>query len=160
VVDAGPPPPACEFSTGTVCTPTEKVLVAKSHDCYTCLVGAGCIDDDPVLSFGDTGNECGDLTGTTAQQQCLDALSCIVGGCARNATAGNSPSNCYCGTNTGAACLTPGNANGMCVMQETTGLGTTDPTAVLGNFTNKARPAGIANQIITCAIANTCTSCF
>jgi hypothetical protein len=69
--------------------------------------------------------------------------------------------NCYCGSAVGAACLTPGAANGACLAEESSGLETTDPEAtVSAAFTSKSLAAGVANAIFVCAASAHCSSCL
>ncbi|MGO8998831.1 MAG: hypothetical protein ACLQVI_36365 [Polyangiaceae bacterium] len=173
---------ACQGSTGGVCTPTEATLVqldinkgfatAAGNDpaagCYTCLLGKHGLDD----TTGDTGNECGDLTGTTASTDpagCIATLSCIVtSGCALASTylgdagTNNSLNDCYCGTAPASGTCTSGGANGPCDSVEATGLGfaETDGLDILKNFTLATLASGQANTIIQYAMSNSCTQCI
>jgi hypothetical protein len=149
--------------------------------CYACLLSGSCLDNVPHHV---TGRECGDLpsdaglftsgaapdggpgvTGTDSAL-CLANLTCVTGtqgaGCALN-TAGIT--NCYCGSGGGSPtnCETNGaSANGACFSAEVDGFryAATDGTDIVSNFTDTTEPSGMANQIYTCAIANSCTSCL
>jgi hypothetical protein len=89
----------CSGSTGGLCSPTEALIVQyditnglatasgaePSTACYACLETNGCLDD----TVGDTGHECGDLSGnftngaTTpvtglASTTCINTLTCVL----------------------------------------------------------------------------------
>jgi hypothetical protein len=173
-------PKACPGSNpaGT-CSPTEQIFA--THDpsgvCYACLLNKGCIDDAPagtipgVTTFGDTGLECGDLaTGSSpgvdggaesTVQLCLDTLTCAVSsGCGRaNAPNAAAATNCYCGSATGTACA-GGSGNGACAAIESAAAESTAPTTIIGRTANSAFPVGMADNILQCAISNSCTTCY
>jgi hypothetical protein len=141
-------------------------LVAHHQTCYDCLLAAGCLDDaPPPTSFGDTGHECSDVTGSvgdagaeTRTQACLDVISCTL---AHN-SAQPTLSFGYCGTQpttTSCSTATPGQT-GPCLLQEQTGLESTDPTTVLGRYTNISFGGGMGNQVFQCAISNSCSTCL
>jgi hypothetical protein len=161
------------------CTATEQLFIDRdpTGTCYACLVQKGCIDDAPtgsipgVTTFGDTGLECGDLpSGTSpgvdggpesAEQLCLDTLSCALStGCGRadgpNAAAST---NCYCGSATGTACA-GGAANSPCAAVQAAAAQSTTPTTIIGRAANAAFPSGMADNILQCAISNSCTGCY
>jgi hypothetical protein len=166
----------CSGNTTGLCTPTEAAFV--QHDiskgnatlaggdgtsgCYSCMLNAGCLDDN---TFSDSGNECGDLTGAPASTAdptlCIATLSCVLStSCAET----DSVSICYCGSNfAGSACAAAGSAvDGACVTQEVAGLGfpVADNTDILKNFDDKTRASGMANEIFQCAVSNACQSCL
>ena len=167
--------------------------------CYTCMVVNACIDGSGASGPGPTGNgsgdvtnsECGDPNGAgvnppfdnpnvsgasmAATQRCLDALSCALNsnGTSPNCSKSQLPhsvSNCYCGANTGSACLaSPASAIGVCASNIATDLGTTDPTTALSKFTDTTYSAGgVGLAILNCALtapamspaAATCPTCF
>jgi hypothetical protein len=161
------------------CSATEQLFIDRdpTGTCYACLVQKGCIDDAPpgsipgVTTFGDTGLECGDLPAGTspgvdggpesAEQLCLDALSCALSsGCGRadgpNAAAST---NCYCGSATGTACA-GGAANSPCAAVQAAAAQSTTPTTVIGRAANAAFPSGMADNILQCAISNGCSGCY
>ena len=171
-------------NNGGLCSPTEAVLVnldiaqgtqtaagpAVSASCYSCAYNAGCIDD---TQFPDTGHECGDLpsgnftagNGNVASftSDCIALLSCITtSGCAQT---NGGVDNCYCGAGGGSPSACPSNGaatNGACKTQEVNGFTfmPSDSTNILKNFSDKAEPSGVANQIIVCANSNGCTQCL
>jgi hypothetical protein len=179
--DAGPAGPCtsagqtncirCSGNSNGVCSPTEALFVqhdiaaghAATTDCYSCLLNAGCLDD---TQFGDTNHECGDLTGkfdagAQAGQPdstlCMNAVSCVL----QTSCSSSDISICYCGpTNAGNACQTAANPNGACYTQEINGLGVSDNATVLKDYTDTTRPAGMANQIFSCAESNSCSACL
>jgi hypothetical protein len=154
---------ACTGSPGGVCTPTEMTFVQHdpSGGCYACLLSAGCLDDPEA---GITGNECDDLTGdatsgpTTGAWKpslCRDTIACILG----TSCAAPLATTCYCGS-AAAPCDAPGVANGVCLIQETSGLETTDPQTVTSSFDSKSLAAGVANAIFACAANAHCSTCL
>jgi hypothetical protein len=166
----------CSGNTSGLCSPTEAAFVAHDisegnatlaggdgpNGCYSCLLNAGCLNDNV---FGDSGNECGDLTGaagsTADPSLCISTLSCVL---STSCASGDSVSNCYCGpTHAGSACAAAGaTVNGACVTQEVAGLGfpIADNTDILKNFDDKTRSSGLANEIFQCAISNACQTCL
>ncbi len=150
-----------------------------ANGCYNCLWNAGGIDD---AVFGDTGHECQDTSGSftstsgntdTFSDDCVQLLTCITvgepsasppiaGGCAQT---NGGVDNCYCGSGGGSPSNCPNNGattNGLCKTFETNGFhfAPSDSTDILKNFSDKAEPSGIANQIIVSANANSCTQCL
>jgi hypothetical protein len=155
----------CTGSPLGACSDTEEQFVEydPTGTCYTCLLGAGCIDG---AADGPAGNECEDLMGDAVTgpsagawkpSLCRMTIDCILAtGCA-------SPSvvNCYCGAGDNEACTLPGAAKGACLVAENAGLETSDPQAALGpSFTSKTLASGVANAIFVCAAANGCKSCL
>ena len=167
--DAGAPDTgvsACApFNGGAGCTPTEQRFAAKSPDCYTCMVNGGCLDD---TKFGDTGHECGDVTGNAAKgaktgtarsSLCLDTLDCILAPATKCAS--DDVNICYCGTlGAGNGCATAASgANGSCLQKEVDGLehlASDAPSAVLPDYTTLSLGSGVANQLFVCAKSNGC----
>jgi hypothetical protein len=185
---ASPPPPCtqpgqsnctpCAFSTNGVCSATEALFI--QHDiakagqsdagadagaldtCYRCLVNAGCLDD---TAFGDSNNECDEMTGTlngsSKTTLCLNVVSCILG-----SSCASPPSACYCGTaGVSTACQgnpAPGPITGACDTQIAAGLGfpVTDGTDIVKNLTDTTKPAGRADQIFQCAASSGCNDCL
>jgi hypothetical protein len=191
---SGPNSVECDGNMGMnaptgVCTPTEVRLVdrdirngnltaagqlkpyilsTKTGSCYECMVFNDCIDNDVN---GDTGKECADVTVATLDtepgpQECLDTFDCIESNMCDTA---NPPASCFCGTASGASCLTAGAANGPCLNLEIDGLAvgtcsTTypaaksctegDATATSKAYDDQTRPAGNANSLLGCAFAN------
>ncbi len=138
--------------------------------CYPCLYNFGCIDD---TAFSDKNHECGDLPGGnfTAgdgmvgpfSADCVATLQCLVATNCANST--SSVDNCYCGPGGGSPSLCPNNGpttNGVCKTAETNGFlfMPNDSTDILKNYSDKAEPSGLANQIFVCARANSCMQCF
>jgi hypothetical protein len=151
--------------------------------CYYCMVASACLDSAPknsipgVRTQGRTGLECEDplsVTNVAANNPaiCRDVLSCTLTSnhCSTSAPgmASTDPnasvSDCYCGTHLGASCTAPapsGGPNGACKTNEETGVGSTDPTTVLANFTDGTKsPGGVGNQILNCALTAACNICF
>jgi hypothetical protein len=191
---SGPNSVQCDHTAAMngACTPTEAIIVNRdiakgfvtgstltAGSCYECLVTATCIDDN----VGDTGNECGDLTGTvgsgaqaaeTKTQACLNTLTCIApattaASCSLQPSDGIS--NCYCGPAfpSISACngASGSTVNGACVGVETDGFGATSatpPSTILGEIAAKSFGSGMANAILKCAGTNTtapaCPQCF
>jgi hypothetical protein len=168
-------------SDAGVCTPTEAIFVQHDIDkgllndagqlsignfamsphesCYECLLAQQCFDD----ALGDYGQECGDvaasaptLNNENGPAACLDTLHCMLD----NRCAGVAPLTCYCGTVADSTCVSTGGANGPCVSEETNGLDTTVPSMINTAFGNAALPAGMANTLFACAIANGCGNCL
>jgi hypothetical protein len=173
----------CQGNTGGVCSPTEAALVAldiskgatagndPATGCYTCLFNNGCIDD---TVFGDTGKECGDLSGSftnaasssvNAASTCLATLSCVLTtGCGLT---NGGLTNCLCGAGGGgpsacAAQTSESPFNGACDTQEETGLASNVPSTVIGKeYTDTTEPSGMANQVIACGlVGNHCPQCL
>jgi hypothetical protein len=185
-----PPPPCtaagqsccvpCPGSASGVCTPTEAMIVAHDvakgqatmgvdNGCYACLYNGGCLDD---VTFGDNGHECEDLpnaafdagaqAGKSEDSLCLQTLSCLLStSCASAAVSG-----CYCGTaGVATSCQgnpAPGPINGACAQPIADGLGypVSDGTDITKHLTDTTKPAGVADQILQCALSNTCTACL
>jgi hypothetical protein len=158
------------FNNGAGCTATEQRFLNKSPDCYSCLVNTGCLDD---AAFGDTGHECGDVTGTAAggaqagtarSDLCLATIDCILS----TSCASTDVAICYCGSlGAGDACTTstnPSAANGPCASIELAALehsSTDAPSAVVTDFFNLILGGGRANQIFACAHSgNACPMCL
>jgi hypothetical protein len=175
-----PPPPvpcttpgqtgcvACSGNASGACSATEAALVqhdiaaghAATTDCYSCMLNAGCIDD---TSFGDSGHECEDLAGTfgpngkTSSSLCAATVQCVF----QTSCQGNDVSDCFCGIGvSSAACQTIATPTGPCYAQEVEGLGFSDDTHVLQDYTDTSRPAGMANQLFACAKSNDCAACL
>jgi hypothetical protein len=155
--------------------------------CYACLQAAFCLDDS-VTSGAECDDVAGNFTnGSSASVPftgtCLATLECVIGStaavnggtgpnsegaeCALPGTSttgdhGDGQSFCYCGTNGGAssACGGVTNQNGSCLSQEVAGFNTTTASTILNNFTNTAEPSGLANNLVACALANSCTMCL
>jgi hypothetical protein len=164
-----------DIAAGNITGHTLKPYVAstKTGSCYECMVFNDCIDND---TNGDTGKECADVTAPTLDgepgpAECIDTLKCIYSTLCDTA---NPPSSCFCGTASGSACLTAGAANGPCLNDEIDGLGVGscstmfpaaksctegDPTASSKAYVNQTLPAGNANALTGCAVANCKTLC-
>jgi hypothetical protein len=163
-------------ANGGLCTPAEAILVQHDIDkgyataagpesttgpvfpCYECLLAGGCLDDS---AFGDKGKECGDPLSGGTEAACLTTLTCLVGsGCASTGV-----STCFCGTaGVATACQgdpAPGPINGKCATQIAAGLGfpVSDGTDNTKQLTNTTLASGMADQILQCAISNSCTAC-
>jgi len=162
--DASMPFP-CTGSPSGICSATEEQFVQydPTGACYTCLLGAGCIDG---ATDGPAGNECDDLVGDAdagpsigawKPSLCRMTIDCILAtGCAIP-----SVESCYCGAGDNEACALPGGPKGACLIYENAGLETSDPQTALGpSFTSKTLAAGVANAIFVCAAANGCKSCL
>ena len=154
------------YNGGSGCTATEQRLVDKSPACYLCMVQAGCVDD---VTFNDVGHECGDVagvaargakTGTSRSALCLDTLDCILN--PAKVCASTDVNICYCGSlgaGNGCATGTTPDTTAACFQQEVDGLehlATDAPSAVLPDYTDLARGAGMANQLFVCAKSNGC----
>jgi hypothetical protein len=162
----------CQGNTSGLCTPTEAQVVQHDIDkglatapgpdpstsCYSCMEGNSCLDDN---QFSDSGHECGDpITGSTTTAECSATLSCIF---ANSCASAGSVATCYCGTLSSASCKNnPASVNGVCDSQIAAGLGfpVTDGTDNAANLTNTTLASGRADQIILCAINNSCTQCL
>ena len=170
----------CEGNASGVCSPTEALFVEhdiaaglatvdagdSTYGCYSCLYNFGCLDD---TVFGDTGHECGDVTGPvdggggglSDSTLCLDTARCIL---STSCIDGAGVSTCYCGVaNEGSACASAGGAvDGLCLTQEVDGLGfpASDNKDILSDFTTTSLPTGMANVIFQCASANSCSACL
>jgi hypothetical protein len=96
----------------------------------------------------------------------VQLLTCItIGPGAGCAATNGGVDNCYCGAGGGSPSQCPSNGpatNGLCKAEETNGLhfDPNDSTDILKNFSDRAEPSGVANQIIVCARANGCTQCL
>lgn len=168
----------CDGWASGLCSQTEAAIVrydiAKRHvtaagsepaapdgkyskeACYECLTHSGCLDDGPPLS--DRGHECADLADANGSGQCAKALQCMLStGCARTAV-----SACYCGDAGVATTCRDGKANGACAQAIATGLAveTSDGAHVTKSLTDSSKGSGMASQILVCAHANKCASCF
>ena len=177
------------YNTSGLCTATEAQFVQLDIDaglattagedpgsgCYSCLVNAGCLDDN---EFGDVGHECGvgpggttsDLPATfvngsgvsvDSTSTCLATIQCILS-TACGTTANGGLTNCYCGTEGGGptACSTATSVNGACEAQELAGFSHTDNSDIVNkDFTNTLEPSGMANEIFSCG-KETCVQCF
>ena len=155
-----------------------------ANGCYNCLWFNGALDD---VAFGDSGHECQDTSGNftsgvagsgtgntdTFSDICVQLLTCITtgeptatppiaGGCAQT---NGGIDNCYCGPGGGSPSSCPSNGaatNGVCKTYETNGFhfAPSDSTDILKNYSDKAEPSGVANQIIVAANANSCSQCL
>lgn len=172
----------CQYNDGTggslpnadkVCTPTEALLVA--HDiatglavapgsapesgCYACATEDQCLDDS---EFGDTGHECGDLSGSANAAACQATIACIL----QTSCGTTDVTDCYCGSAPqSGSCASVGSsnaANGACKATEAAGLGfaTNDGLDVLKNLSSTTLPSGVANLVFECAISNSCEACL
>jgi hypothetical protein len=161
----------CDRSNdGGACTPTEAALLAKDPTgrCYECMTDKGCIDDAPpksvpgVVTYGDTGLECGDLSTADDQRLCLEALSCVL---ATNCTRTQSPQkiaasdNCYCGDESGTNCVA-GKASGACKSAYEVAAQSAVPWDVLSRMANYNVALGKANTLVQCAVNNSCSTCL
>jgi hypothetical protein len=56
----------------------------------------------------------------------------------------------------------PGPIDGACAAQIAAGLGypPSDGTDITKHLTDTTKPAGIADQILQCALSNSCTACL
>lgn len=112
-------------------------------------------------------HECGDLqgvldagpsAGSSESTLCLDTLQCLIATrCARNGLV-----SCYCGSLSAIGCADAGaTVTGACAMQIANGLGLVlgDNWDILTAFNDWNLPAGMADQIMQCAIANQCKAC-
>ncbi len=95
----------------------------------------------------------------TAQQYCLDLLTCLVGSsCDQGALA-----TCYCGSSTtctneniGSGATLSGGGNGKCWREEENALNTTAPY-IPTEFGDVTQPGGPANELVNC-LANGCAT--
>jgi hypothetical protein len=170
---------------------TSATATTKAASCYYCLVAGACLDSvtagsvTGVTTHGKTNLECEDTgTGndaTASPADCRDSLSCVITGVGGSGTTPHcttttpgaastdpnaSVSNCYCGTNLGAACISPG-PNGPCVSNEITDIGSfqtpavSDPTDILSDFTTSSlSPGGVGNAVLNCGLTAGCNICF
>ncbi len=177
----------CEGNGDGVCTPSEALIVqfditqgvatAAGPDpmtgCYVCLYNNGCIDD---TVNGDTGNECGDLSGTftngsgssvDAVSTCLATLQCTLTSECGQTNGGLT--NCYCGAGGGtpSACASPSagpNTNGACKTEDVAGFKdpADDSADIVGkDFTSATQPSGVANQMLACGqVGEHCPQCL
>jgi hypothetical protein len=178
-----------------VCTPTEALVVERdiakgfisgsrpdmTTSCYECLASAGCFDD----TMGDTGNECGDLTGTvgggaqateTKTEACLNTLACVLGAPSQGgytfpggyASCADSPlsgiANCYCGpafpTTVLCGSASGATVNGVCEQVMLDGFGDTTATSsstIIQVITTPTSGSGMADALMKCAGTNATT---
>jgi hypothetical protein len=81
--------------------------------------------------------------------------------CAERTQCGKSDlSSCYCGSVSGANCLSPGTANGPCKSDIESGLETTDPASIAQQLTNPDLPGGAALSLMACAFDNCFNECY
>jgi hypothetical protein len=156
----------------------------------TALAPAG-IGIAKVVTHNKSGLQCEDPSTATnvaalSPADCIDALTCDLTGGGTISTTGitgghgectsatppassdpnASVGNCYCGTASGAACLTPGNANGSCETNITTDVGSflsagNTPTNISGALTDGSQsPGGVGDQILNCGLTAGCNVCF
>lgn len=184
----------CQGNTSGACTATEAIFVTQdisvnkitavsatpaiadvAAGCYTCLLAAGCLDDN---EFGDTGHECGDGPGATTSDlpatfvngsgttvnstsTCIATAQCVISqGCGTAANGGLT--NCYCGSEGGgpSACATATSVNGACETSELAGFSHSDNSDIINkDFTNTLEPSGMANQIFSCG-KTACAQCL
>jgi len=155
--------------------------------CDQCLRKAQCGLYGVLLSANTRGvfPPCSDLqeAGTAAHGQgagrrlfdlCATLFDCVsrsscTGADPTDPTA--SPSNCYCGTSPGAACVAEGGANGVCKkeIEEAVQAGpSTSPSDILANLTDETNPMGLPGShagtevmgLLTCALTADCKRCF
>jgi hypothetical protein len=91
----------------------------------------------------------GPMAGTPRADLCKAVYACIE---RTKCHASGTASPCYCGTVSGAACLNPGAANGVCKSQIEAGEESTDPSAIVTGFANVQLGAGAAIAALQCAI--------
>ena len=155
-------------STSATCAGTDQALFAKdgTGDCLGCLYQSGCLDD----TNGDTGQECEDLKGSTAQSECLAVLRCDIG-----ASPSNSPApaaglvvNAYCGVGVPLAKCTQEGPAGKCssAIAAAFPAGFTS-SQIVSRLANRAQAGGVANAIAACGVAAArtqvgaaCAKCF
>jgi hypothetical protein len=138
-------------SKGAACTATEQALFAKdpTGECLGCFFQSGCLDD----SNGDTGQECEDLSGAAAQEQCLAALRCDIGSSPGSslAPAAGLAVNAYCGVGVQLAKCETDRPAGLCASPIAAGFPAGfSPTQIVSNFAVRKHPAGMANAIVAC----------
>jgi hypothetical protein len=171
----------CDGWVSTLCTPTEAAIVQRDiekghvtaagpepHDpnntygneaCYECLFHGGCVDDDVI---GDTDHECEDMLTVGTAGECKTTLACLLS----TACADKGVSTCYCGTagvtTTCQGNPAPGPINGVCADQIAAGLGldVKNGTAITKALNDYTKASGMADQILTCGLANMCKNCF
>jgi hypothetical protein len=180
----------CQYSAGGACTTEEAHLVqidinkglvtgpgpdSATNSCYGCTALNSCVDS-PLRH--QVGFECGDLSGNftngsgmvvNSTNTCQAVIDC---GTTFTPTGMLCPLNpqgitfCYCGTLGGGSsfvCTSMGSSvNGPCLSQEVAGFkfAQTDASHIVGNFTDVTEPSGQANQFLSCAVMNGCTSCL
>lgn len=170
--------PAAGGTTAVDTTPAPRTiysvaLATRGLDCYSCAL-TNCTDPETssagmdLMTANAGSNSCeafaptdvalaGAGAGTPKRELCLDNLQCIL---ESRCTALNTVTPCFCGTASSSACLSPGNANGVCKATEEAGLESTDPTYIASNFGNILRGAGSSNQLVQCMIDMGCNSCL
>ena len=157
---APPPPPSVN----------SVILASRGLSCYSCALtncntadstaGADVVSPDPAGNSCDaftTNAAAGPKAGTAKRGLCLDNLKCILD---NQCTSLGSVQSCYCGSASGLACLTAGNANGACLATEQAGLESTDPNVAATNFADLRLGAGSSNALVQCMIDNGCSSCL
>jgi VWD domain-containing protein/Fn3 domain-containing protein/collagen triple helix repeat protein len=165
----------------------------SDSSCYACLVLNGCLDSTGApwpagngSGTAITNSECGDPNGVNVNPPfdntndsaanpalCLDALDCVLTSNDTNTASECSLSqlpasvaDCYCGSDTGSACLSA--QNGVCAARIAVDLGTTDSTTILEHFTDTTYSGGVGLAILNCGLvapatppaAATCPTCF
>jgi len=99
---------------------------------------------------------------------CVTKKSCT---CADPTDPNASPSNCYCGTNMGTACVAEGGANGVCrkeIEEAVQASPSTSPVDILANLTDLSNPMGLPGShagtevmaLVNCAVTADCKRCF
>jgi hypothetical protein len=179
--------PRSAFSTTDDAGTCATHIWTGSSACDQCLRANACGPDWGDAAALASGNEgvlppCVDLreAGTAAQGSragdplyaiCADLLLCVMRSrCVTDAGVSDpnaNVTNCYCGANSGAACLQEGGANGACkdqiqaAMQATP---STDPSYIVGHITDPSiaaiRPNYDVMALINCALTAGCSACF
>jgi hypothetical protein len=155
--------------------------------CLGCALKSGCLNDTyaalGAAVAGGTQRECEDLvTGAGASQAavdtCLAVLGCDlhVGASCPSRSEGAAPvwdcsraqgivNSAYCGPHVSVeACLGHGadrGPQGRCAESMTAGFpADATPGFILNHMTDSAQPAGTANKLVACALANCASACF
>jgi hypothetical protein len=144
-----------EAGDGAVADPTRAILATKSAACLACAQTNCSMELDGCKTIAGNATA-GPAAGTSRSDLCVETLACVV----PSSCAAVSGATCYCGTASGAGCLTAGAANGVCKSQLERSLETTDPATIATSFGDDTRGGGRAMLLVTCLSDNACASCF
>jgi len=143
----------------TSITPTKLVAGVATNGTAVCLDVLSCVIKTKCAAAGVASKcYCGDAIGT----DCVDGTN-YPDGATYFASIGATTPVGYAldssGTpaNGGAA---TGPIDGACFIEEIDGRNNTGPTSIAGGFGNSAFALGPANQLVTCLLNNSCSTCF
>jgi hypothetical protein len=94
----------------------------------------------------------GPAAGSSRSDLCKAVYACVA-----NTKCGEGNINeCYCGTASGAKCLSAGAANGPCKAVIERGLESTDPVSIATGFANTDLGGGVALELLSCMQQSGC----